>query len=206
MHVSTESTSAGGAAWELELRRLAATDDDTARGMFLQGSLDVIGFLGGDGAAARCRGVAGLWDINPYHMYPVSRFLRIAATASRLMAPQSYSFDRVLRQMGTQATVDFLASMFGRDLMQTAAGSPRKLLQSLGDAYRSSVSYGERYPLWTGETSARFIMRASKSGAPCSRLTFRVSARTVAAMRAVGAVQYTGRSGCAPVTSGRAAT
>ncbi|HZI15902.1 MAG TPA: TIGR02265 family protein [Myxococcus sp.] len=158
MHVGTES-SAGGAAWELELRRLAASDDDTARGMFFQGSLDVIGFLGGDGAAARCRGVAGLWDINPYHMYPVSRFLRIASTASRLLAPQLGSFDRVMRQMGTQATVDFLASMFGRDLMRAAAGSPRRLLQSMGDAYRSSVSYGERYPLWTGDKSARFIMR-----------------------------------------------
>jgi uncharacterized protein (TIGR02265 family) len=43
--------------------------------------------------------------------------------------------------------------------MQTADGSPRKLLQSLGDAYRTAVSYGERYPLWTGDTSARFIMR-----------------------------------------------
>ncbi|MCP3136727.1 DUF2378 family protein [Pyxidicoccus xibeiensis] len=159
MHLSTESTSAGGAAWELELRRLAASDEDTARGMFFQGTLDVVGFLGGEGAVARCKGVAGLWEINPVHMYPISKFLRMTSTAARLLAPQLDGFEGVLRRMGTQATVDFLSSMFGRDLMQTASGSPRKLLQSLGDSYRAAVSYGERYPLWTSEKSARFIMR-----------------------------------------------
>jgi uncharacterized protein (TIGR02265 family) len=158
MHVGTEA-SASGAAWELELRRLAASEEDTARGMFFQGTLDVVGFLGGDGAVARCKGVAGLWEINPVHMYPISRFLRMTSTAARLLAPQLEGFEAVLRRMGTQATVDFLASMFGRDLMLTANGSPRKLLQSLGDGYRAAVSYGDRYPLWTGEKSARFIMK-----------------------------------------------
>lgn len=158
MYVSLESN-AGGAAWELELRRLAATEADTARGMFFQGTLGVVGFLGGEGAVARCRGVAGLWEINSLHMYPISRFLRLVSTAARLLAPQLDGFDEVLRRMGTQATMDFTSSMFGRDLLQTAAGSPRKLLQSLGDSYRTAVSYGERYPLWTGEKSARFIVR-----------------------------------------------
>jgi uncharacterized protein (TIGR02265 family) len=158
MHVSIES-SASGAAWELELRRLAASEDDTARGMFFRGTLDVVGSLGGDGAVARCRGVAGLWEINALHMYPISRFLRVVSTAARLLAPQLDGFEGVLRRMGTQAMLDFTSSMFGLDLMETAGGSPRKLLQSLGDAYRTAVSYGERYPLWTGEKSARFIMR-----------------------------------------------
>lgn len=158
MHATSE-TSTSSVAWELELRRLAASDEDTARGMFFHSALEVISFLGGDGAVARCKGVAGLWEVNPHHMYPVSRFLRIATTAERLLAPQVEGFAGVLKRMGTQSTVDFLSSMFGRDLMQTAAGSPRRLLQSLGDAYRVAVSYGERYPLWTGEKSARFIMR-----------------------------------------------
>ncbi|MCY1017826.1 DUF2378 family protein [Pyxidicoccus sp. MSG2] len=158
MHVGTEASSSG-AAWELELRRLAASEEDSARGMFFQGTLDVVGFLGGEGAVARCKGVAGIWEINPVHMYPISRYLRMTSTAARLLAPQLDGFEGVLKRIGTQATVDFLSSMFGRDLMQTAGGSPRKLLQSLGDAYRAAVSYGDRYPLWTGDKSARFIMR-----------------------------------------------
>jgi uncharacterized protein (TIGR02265 family) len=158
MHVGTEA-SGSGAAWELELRRLAASEEDSARGMFFQGTLDVVGFLGGEGAVARCKGVAGIWEINPVHMYPIGRYLRMTSTAARLLAPQLDGFEGVLKRIGTQATVDFLSSMFGRDLMQTASGSPRKLLQSLGDAYRAAVSYGDRYPLWTGDKSARFIMR-----------------------------------------------
>ncbi|WP_194858201.1 DUF2378 family protein [Myxococcus sp. AB056] len=159
MYAGYESSAGGGAAWELELRRLAATDDDMARGMFFQGTLDVVGFLGGEGAVARCKGVAGIWEINLLHMYPITRFLRMSSTAARLLAPQLDGFEGVLRRMGTQATVDFVASVFGRELMRTASGKPRLLLQSLGEAYLAAVTYGERYPLWTGETSARFIMR-----------------------------------------------
>ncbi|MCP3063146.1 TIGR02265 family protein [Myxococcus sp. K38C18041901] len=158
MYVSLD-VSGGGAAWELEQRRLAATEDDQARGMFFRGALHVIAFLGGEGAVARCKGVAGVWEINPFQLYSVSRYLRMVSTAARLLAPRQGGFDEVLERMGAQATVDFLASMFGRELLAEAAGSPRLLLESLGDAYRMAVSYGERYPVWTGERSARFIMR-----------------------------------------------
>lgn len=159
MYVGTEASGGGGAAWELEQRRLAATDEDQARGMFFQGALSVIANLGGEGAVARCKGVAGVWEINPFHLYSVSRYLRMVSTAARLLGPQLNGFDGVLHRMGSQATVDFLASLFGRELLAEAAGSPRLLLESLGDAYRMAVSYGERYPQWTGERGARFIMR-----------------------------------------------
>ncbi|MCK8501438.1 MULTISPECIES: TIGR02265 family protein [Myxococcus] len=158
MYVSMD-VSGGGAAWELEQRRLAATEDDQARGMFFRGALHVIAFLGGEGSVARCKGVAGVWEINPFQLYSVSRYLRMVSTAARLLAPRQGGFDEVLERMGAQATVDFLASLFGRELLAESAGSPRLLLESLGDAYRMAVSYGERYPVWTGERSARFIMR-----------------------------------------------
>ncbi|MCE9668754.1 TIGR02265 family protein [Myxococcus stipitatus] len=158
MHVGTES-SCGGAAWELEQRRLAATDDDQARGMFFQGALSVVSSLGGQGSVARCRGVAGMWEIHPFLMYPVARYLRMMSTAARLLGPQLNGFDRVLLRMGEQAADDFMESQFGQELTRDSAGCPRRLLEGLGEAYRVAVSYGERYPLWTGESSARFVMR-----------------------------------------------
>lgn len=158
MYVGTE-VSGGGAAWELEQRRLAATEDDQARGMFFQGALHVIACLGGEGAVARCKGVAGVWEINPFHLYPVSRYLRMVSTAARLLGPGSRGFDEVLLRMGAQASVDFLSSLFGRELLAETTGSPRLLVDAMADAYRMAVSYGERYPLWTGERSARFVMR-----------------------------------------------
>jgi uncharacterized protein (TIGR02265 family) len=160
MHVEpVERAVGGGAGWELELRRLAACEEDTARGMFFLGVLDVVGFVGDDSVVERCLAAAGTEELHPFHLYPVGRFLRMTSMAARLLWPQLDGWEGVLRRMGTQATVDFLASMFGRDLMHTAAGNPRRLLMNLADGYRVAVSYGERHVLWTGDKSGRFIMR-----------------------------------------------
>ena len=71
-----------------------------------------------------------------------------------------------LHYIGTQATVDFLASMFGRELMQASRRNPRLLLQHLANGYSTAVSYGERSVLWTGDRSARFVMRRDFMPAP----------------------------------------
>ncbi|MBJ6760525.1 TIGR02265 family protein [Myxococcaceae bacterium JPH2] len=160
MHVGPlERAVGGGSGWEMELRRLAASEQDTARGMFFLGVLDVVGFVGGDAVAERCMEECGTRELDPFHMYPVARFLKMTSTAARLLWPQLDGWEGVLRRMGTQATVDYLASMFGRELMQAAAGNPRRLLPHLIEGYRAAVSYGERHVEWTGDRSARFVMR-----------------------------------------------
>ena len=67
----------------------------------------------------------------------MTHFLQMAAEATRLLRPQLGDWEQALRYIGTQATVDFLASMFGRDLMQAAGGNPRRMLQHMADGYRS---------------------------------------------------------------------
>ena len=156
----------GGAAWHLAERCRAATAEDAARGMFFQGVVGVVGFLQGEEAGARCLEAAGLPALNPGELYPVTRFLRMTDRATRLLRPQLGDWDEALRYIGTQATVDFLTSMFGRDLMQQARRDPRLLLQHLADGYRTAVSYGERTVLWTGERSARYVMRRDFMPAP----------------------------------------
>ncbi|NBD09746.1 MULTISPECIES: TIGR02265 family protein [Corallococcus] len=184
---------AGGAdesaAWHLRERCLAATPEDGARGMFFQGVVGVVGFLQGEAAGARCLEASGLENLNAAELYPVTRFLAMASEATRLLRPQLGDWAQSLRYIGTQATVDFLASMFGRELMQAARRNPRLLLQHLADGYRTAVSYGDRSVLWTGDHSARFVMRRDFMPAPYHEGVL------VGALEAVGAtdIQVHGR-------------
>ncbi|MBE4750431.1 DUF2378 family protein [Corallococcus sp. ZKHCc1 1396] len=155
-----------GAEWQLAERCRAATPADGARGMFFQGVVGVVGFLQGEAAGARCLEAAGLRELNPAELYPVTRFLAMTSQATRLLRPQLGTWAQSLHYIGTQATVDFLASMFGRELMQAARRDPRMLLQHLADGYSAAVSYGERTVLWTGDRSARFVMRRDFMPAP----------------------------------------
>ncbi|WP_375755324.1 TIGR02265 family protein [Corallococcus exercitus] len=177
------------AAWHLMERCLAATPEDGARGMFFQGVVGVVGFLQGETATKRCLAASGLKELNAAELYPVTRFLAMSAEATRLLKPQLGDWAQSLRYIGTQATVDFLGSMFGRDLMQAAGRNPRKMLQHMVENYRVAVSYGERGVLWTGDHSARFVMRRDFMPAPYHEGVLQ------AALEAVGAqdVQVHGR-------------
>jgi uncharacterized protein (TIGR02265 family) len=146
-------------AWQLRERCLAATPEDRARGMFFLGVVGVVRFLQGEDAAARCLKASGLETLDAAELYPVTRFLPMVSEATRLLKPQLGDWAQALHYIGTQATVDFLASMFGRELMQASRRNPRLLLQHLAEGYSAAVSYGERSVLWTGDTSARFVMR-----------------------------------------------
>ncbi|MFB1483649.1 TIGR02265 family protein [Corallococcus sp. RDP092CA] len=180
---------AEGAEWHLAERCLAATAEDGARGMFFLGVAGVVGFLQGEASGARCLAASGLKDLNPADLYPVTHFLPMAAEATRLLRPQLGDWEQALRYIGTQATVDFLSSMFGRELMQSAAGNPRRMLQHMAEGYRAAVSYGERSVLWTGDHSARFVMRRDFMPVPYHEGVLQ------AALEAVGAqdIQVHGR-------------
>jgi uncharacterized protein (TIGR02265 family) len=178
-----------GAAWNLAERCQAATPEDGARGMFFLGVVKVVGFLQGEAAGARCLEASGLGELKADALYPVRHFLPTVAEATRRLGPQLGGWAQSLSYIGTQATVDFLASMFGRELMQASRRDPRLLLQHLADGYRSAVSYGERHVLWTGDRSARFVMRRDFMPAPYHEGVL------VGALEAVGAqdVQVHGR-------------
>nr|WP_279637350.1 DUF2378 family protein [Corallococcus interemptor] len=159
------------------------------RARFFLGVAGVVGFLQGEPARVKCLAASGLKDVSAADLYPVTRFLPMAAEATRLLRPQLGDWEQALRYIGTQATVDFLASMFGRDLMNAAAGNPWRMLQHMAEGYRAAVSYGERSVLWTGDHSARFVMRRDFMPAPYHEGVLQ------AALEAVGAqdVQVHGR-------------
>ncbi|RKG81583.1 TIGR02265 family protein [Corallococcus sp. CA049B] len=154
-------------ARDLEARLAATSTEDTSRGLFFLGVLDAVRFLGGADAVKRCLEQVGeTADFIPMQPYPFPRFLRLSYVAAEQLAPLVGGHDAAQRQIGTQAMLDFLNSMFARDFVQQAGGDPKRLLELMHSGYRTALNFGERSVEWTGPKSGRVIMKRSLMPVP----------------------------------------
>lgn len=160
------SKEAGSVEADWAVRRMAATELDTARGMFFLGVLESVRTGVGEEAAAACRAATEERRFVGFFNYPVASFLKLAQAASRVLAPRWGGDDEALRQMGMQATRSFLESAVGRTFLLLAAGDPRKLVTNLPSGYQMAVSYGDRSVEWKGDVDALFVMRRDFMPAP----------------------------------------
>ena len=178
-------------ARDLTARLGATTEEDTSRGMFFLGVLDAVRFLGGEEAVARVLDQAGeTADYVPTQPYPFPRFLRLSYAAAWQLAPQVGDFDSAMRQIGTQAMLDFLHSMFAREVVQQAGGDPKRLMELMQAGYRMALNFGERTVEWTSSTSGRITMTRTLMPVPYTEGILR------AALEVTGVhdVQVQGRS------------
>ncbi|MFB1481060.1 DUF2378 family protein [Corallococcus sp. RDP092CA] len=150
---------AGAVEADWAVRRMAATELDTARGMFFLGVLETVRTGVGEDAVSNCRAATDERRFVGFFNYPVASFLKLAQEASRVLSPRWGGFDEALRQMGMQATRSFLESAVGRTFLLLSAGDPRKLVSNLPSGYQMAVSYGERTVDWKGEGEAVLVMR-----------------------------------------------
>ncbi|MFB1480589.1 DUF2378 family protein [Corallococcus sp. RDP092CA] len=154
-------------ARDLEARLAMTTPEDTSRGLFFLGVLDAVRFLGGADAVKRClEQVDETADFIPMQTYPFPRFLKLSYVAAEQLAPLVGGHEAAQRQIGTQAMLDFLNSMFARDFVQQAGGDPKRLLELMHSGYRTALNFGERTVEWTGPTSGRVIMKRSLMPVP----------------------------------------
>ncbi|RKH41475.1 TIGR02265 family protein [Corallococcus llansteffanensis] len=178
-------------ARDLTARLGATTEEDTSRGMFFLGVLDAVRFLGGEEAVARVLEQAGeKADYVPTQPYPFPRFLRLSYAAAWQLAPQVGDFDSAMRQIGTQAMLDFLHSMFAREVVQQAGGDPKRLMELMQAGYRMALNFGERTVEWKSPTSGRITMTRTLMPVPYTEGILR------AALEVTGVhdVQVQGRS------------
>ncbi|XXF75936.1 TIGR02265 family protein [Myxococcaceae bacterium GXIMD 01537] len=143
---------------ELGQRLAFATREDTVRGIFFCGVLDVANRMGEPGTSARLRAEVGELSFSGYFTYPIADFLPLAFNVAQMLAARCGGFSHALRLIGRQSTQDFLSSLAGRTLLALTMSNPRRLVTSIPGAYRATVSYGERKVEWTGERSARITM------------------------------------------------
>jgi uncharacterized protein (TIGR02265 family) len=144
---------------DFQWRLSQARPEDTARGLFFNGTLEAIRSLGGEAVVAECLAVSGQERFVDFFSYPMRVHLLIVATALRELRLDPEGTGATLRQLGRRAGLDFLASAAGRVMMVLSKRDRRALLSSLPSAYGVSVSFGEQSVVWTGPRSGRFVLK-----------------------------------------------
>lgn len=148
---------------EYERRIALATPADTARGLFFNGILSAVISFGGEPALKKCHALLNDRRFErrfvDFSSYPVTDFLKMALAATRVLSEQLGGPESTQRQLGTQATNDFLRSMAGRTLLLLSGDSPKRVIGNLASGYRSAVSYGERSVTLVGDKGARVVVK-----------------------------------------------
>lgn len=155
--------------WEKdrEIRLSKATPQDTVRGLFANGILDVVRNLAGDEAARRCLDATGLPKFMDIFNYPIAPHLELVFAGARMLAPRFGSVEEALRQLGRRSTGDFLGSAAGKTMKLLARGEPKRLVETLPTAYRVSMTFGAQKIEWTGPTSGRYTLKRDFIPVPC---------------------------------------
>lgn len=144
---------------DLRWRMSLLTSEHTARGLYLNGVLDVVRELGSEAAVRQCLEAAGEKRFVDFFSYSSRAHLALVQTAAKLLRDRYGSFEKTLWHMGYQGTKSFFASAVGRTMVVVAQGNPRRLLNALPAAFSLSVSTLRGEVHWTGPNSAVFILR-----------------------------------------------
>ncbi|MDC0711128.1 DUF2378 family protein [Stigmatella sp. ncwal1] len=140
-----------------------STPENTARGMFFNGTLEAVRRMAGDDVARRCREATGERKHVDFFSYPVASFLRLCLAVVENVGPRLGGCEQTLRWIGEQSSRDFLSSMAGKTMLLLAGGNMKRILSQLPSSYRAAVSYGERTLTCTQEPTGggtgRFVIK-----------------------------------------------
>jgi uncharacterized protein (TIGR02265 family) len=147
--------------WECELTRRISlpTPGDTARGVFCIGLLRAMAQLGDEKAARQCLEASGETKFVELFNYPIATYLRMLATAVRLLAVKHGGIEEALRRIGRRAAADFRESSVGRAMGVMHGGDARRLVDCLPVVYRVALSFGTQEVRWVEPAHACFVLK-----------------------------------------------
>lgn len=150
-----------GSQQELEHRLALSGPEDTLRGFFFNGALEVVRSLEDPSALERCIRAAGGERFMTFFSYPVGALNRLLYAAAWELSGTHGGFGGALRYLGQRVAPVYLQSGAGRVLLMLAGGEPRRMLEGLPSAYRTSVRQGECTVQWSGPTRGRVLVKGS---------------------------------------------
>jgi uncharacterized protein (TIGR02265 family) len=155
--------------WERDLvwRMSQAKPEDTARGVFFNGTLGAVRRLGDAEAVQCCLLAADEERFVDFFHYPVRSLLRMVYFAAGALGPVLGGVEEVLRDLGRQIITTYLDSPVGRVTAMLAHGTPRRMLESAPDIYRQMQGFGELSVTFTGERRGRLMLRGDFLPAAC---------------------------------------
>jgi uncharacterized protein (TIGR02265 family) len=143
---------------ELARYRTFVKPEHTIRGFFFKGFLESLRTLGDEALVSRCLEACGQERFVDFFSYPTDLMFPMLFTALPTLAERQGGAEAALRQMGRQASTDFLESVAGRAMLLLAQ-SPKPLISSLPAAFRVAMSYGSSQVEWLGPRKGRLRAR-----------------------------------------------
>ncbi|WP_375771398.1 DUF2378 family protein [Archangium gephyra] len=144
---------------DLARRRTFVKPEHTIRGFFFKGILENIQTLGDEALVRRCLEACGQESFVDFFSYSTDLLFPILFTALPTLAERHGGAEAALRQIGRQASTDFLASVAGRAMLLMSQGRPQSLINSLPAAFRVAMSYGSSQVEWLGPRAGRLSAR-----------------------------------------------
>jgi len=146
---------------ELARRRTFVKPEHTIRGFFFKGILENLRTLGDEALVSRCLEACGQERFVDFFSYSTELLFPIFFTALPPLAERHGGAEAALRQIGRQASIDFLASVAGKAMLLLAQGRPQPLISSLPAAFRVAMSYGSSQVEWMGPRQGRLSTQFS---------------------------------------------
>jgi uncharacterized protein (TIGR02265 family) len=128
--------------------------------------LDLVKTQMGEAAAKRCLEAAGTAKFTAFFSYPVSTFLKLSYAAAHELAPKHGGFEAAMQLLGARVAPSFLESTTGKMLMSLVGKEPKRLMDSMPTAYKTSWDHGTCTLAWTGPKSGRFTYSGNAVPAP----------------------------------------
>ena len=150
-----------GSREELAERLALCGPEHTVRGFFFTGALEAVRALGGAGALARCVEAAGDEPFLTFFHYPVAALNRLLYVAAWSLSETCGGFDAAMRHLGERVAPEYLGSGAGRVLVMLAGGEPKRMLDGLPAAFRTSIRHGDCTVRWVGPQRAVIVIQGT---------------------------------------------
>jgi uncharacterized protein (TIGR02265 family) len=136
---------------DLQQRLRLVKPEHTTRGILFLATLKTVRELGGDEAMVRsCREASGESEFLEFFNYPTRALLQLLDAAARLLSARYGSYEEVLRQIGRRGGDSYMASVVGRSAQLVSATDPMRLMRTLEELYKISMTYAAPTVIWKG--------------------------------------------------------
>jgi uncharacterized protein (TIGR02265 family) len=139
-----------GSEEELQWRLSFLAPGENVRGVFINSLLDVVRRLGGEDTVRKCLTRDGQEPFLDFFNYPFSTYLKSIYSAAWALSEKHGSVEESLRLMGYHAAQSFYLSPPGRVVLLLAQGEPRRLLDNLPLATRTTSTVADGSSRLTG--------------------------------------------------------
>jgi uncharacterized protein (TIGR02265 family) len=142
-----------GSDEELAWRISCLAPGEHVRGVFINSMLDVVRRLSDEAAVQQCLKVCGEERFLDFFNYPFSLYLKGIYVGARALMEKYGTFDEAVRLIGYHASMSFAQSPPGRVVKMLAHGDPRRLLDSLPMATKTTSTVADASARLTGPKS-----------------------------------------------------